>query len=316
MKFCVYGAGIMGRNHIRVLLSLGHVVFAVDPNEENRALNMQLNPSTLGSFNKFDGKDINPSYNFDAYVVATPTTTHFKIVKDILENDPGKPILIEKPVCTTVKEALELKKLAGDTLIAVGHIEQHNPIVLYTREQIQNKVKLINSYRLGHNTRITDVGVVADLAIHDVDVLASIVGSKVESVSAQMMINPETGHESFGKLLLNFENKVVGSVEVSWVHPKKIRKIEAVTEDAFITADYLTQTFVKSNTTELNGLEMETTEQVLKRVESLKLQYLDFTNAIENNKKPLVDLNQAIEALKVIEAAYQSAKTGKCIKIS
>lgn len=314
MKICVIGGGSMGANHIRTLKSLGHEVVVVEPSVARHS-NLQ---SLFGVKTYADLVETKEG-SIDAYIIATPTTTHFSIAKWILENNK-KPILIEKPICTTVQEAEEIKRLATDTLVMVGHVEHYNSIVHYTKQFIESsKVKLIKTQRLGFNNRIKDSGVVSDLAIHDLGVVRYLIGSKITEVFSNNLVNPDTGHETYGSLSYRFENGTIGTTEVSWIHPERIRKIEIVMEDSssnqlYVIADYLTQTLT-SNMTDYNGLARVSQQNTLKPQESLKLELEDFINAIQNNTTPRVTIDDGIEALRVVEVSYESHKTGKVVKI-
>jgi len=313
MKISVIGGGIMGTNHIRVLKTLGHEVIAIEAKE---ARSQEL--YNLFGIKVYSNLEDAKVENTEAYVVATPTTTHFPLVKWILEND-RKPVLIEKPVCATIEEAMQIKALAQDTLVMVGHIEHYNPIVNYTKKFLENtKVKLINTYRLGFNNRTEDTGVVSDLAIHDIGVVSHILDSKITEVIAYNLINEATGHENYGRLSYRFENGTIGSSEVSWIHPEKIRKIEVVYNDSkgdsHMVSDYLEQTLTWSRPGS-SQLSSQSQKDTLKREETLKLELQDFVNAVQTGSKPLVTLDDGINALKVIEASYEAFRTGKVVKL-
>lgn len=304
----------MGANHIRTLKSLGHEVVVVEPSTARHPdLQSLCNVKIYADLAETKEAPI------DAYIIATPTTTHFPIAKWILENN-RKPVLIEKPICTTVQEAEKIKHLAQDTLVMVGHVEHYNPIVHHTKQFLENSsIKLIKTQRLGFNNRIKDSGVVSDLAIHDLGVVSYLVGSRIVEVSTNNLINPETGHETYGSLSYKFENGTIGTTEVSWIHPERIRKMEIVMKsssgtDIYVVSDYLSQTLT-STTPDYNGLAKVVQQNILKPQESLRLELEDFINAIVTGSTPRVTIDDGIEALRVVEAAYESTKIGKVVKI-
>lgn len=317
MKIAVVGGGVMGFNHARVLKSLGHAVVLVEPNRSRWEANLQNIEYAVRDLSelRLNNDEV------QAYVIAVPTTFHFDIAKEIMETDP-KPLLIEKPICATVEQAENLKKLAGNLLVMPGHIENHNPIITHTKQVIKNaNIKLINTYRLGFNNRVTDVGVVSDLAIHDVGVVCHLLDAQVVEVGSLNLINPSTGHENYGKLYYKLSNGAIGSSEVSWTHPEKVRRIELISEfedeSYLLSANYLTQTLNASILKQSDNAFSPRLPQTstLEPQESLKIELQDFIKAIESKSLGLVTLDQGIQALKVIEASYEAFRTGRMVKL-
>lgn len=317
MKISVLGGGAMGANHARVLKEMGHLDFIVEPNEQMR----DALASRFGFDKVVDNVDKTDSAG---YVIATPSSTHGTVAYELLQR--GKDILIEKPVCTTVEQALLLRPFARDVLIgkagltvAVGHIERFNPVVMYAWEWAKkNPIKVVNSYRLSPcPPRIKDVGVIMDLAIHDVDAQLYLVGSKVKSVYATAFYPEGSKYEHYGKLVLEFENGSIGTVEVSWLHSFRVRKMDITSAITCATVDYLQQSIItqaaQASGEHLNGfgfqLSSQRSEVSVAKQEPLKLELEDFIDTMQDRTNPFVTLDDGIEALKVIEAAYLSLRT-------
>ena len=309
MKVCVIGGGVMGQNHARVLKELGALHSIVEKDViKSIALKEKFGVEIFGTLEEADA---------EAYVIASPSSTHYEIAKSLLEK--GKHVLIEKPACTTVSNAKMLRSYVKDQIVAVGHIERFNPVVQYSRSWAkENPVEVVNSYRLSPRPhRIADVGVIADLAIHDVDAQLTIINSRPKSVFATAYTPEGSKMEHFGKIVTTFENGAIGMVEVSWLHSYKVRKMDLVSPNVCATADFLQQTFTKQASQvsgeEDNGFELQISSQkaeiALSRQEPLRLELEDFLKAIESKKQPTVTLDDAVSALEIVDAAYLSIKT-------
>jgi UDP-N-acetylglucosamine 3-dehydrogenase len=313
MKVTVIGGGIMGANHARILHSMGKLDRIVESNPESRLKLSQIYQDKVVSSIPYDS---------DCYVIATPTFTHYDVASKLVA--AGKSFLIEKPVCKTSLEASNLLSTKRkDTIVAVGHVERFNPIVTHTKEWIsQREVSIINSYRLGYCDRITDVGVVLDLAIHDIDVLSYLLDDKVVSVQATGIYKGKP-HEQYTKAFLRFSKGTLGCIEVSWIHPAKIRKLEVVGDIYHATADYLQQTFSEEYEYFVDNVGQgfsqkrvkEGTTVSLAKTEPLRLELEDFLNAVENKTKPKVTLEDGIQALKVVEAILSSLQTNSEVPV-
>ena len=315
MKVTVVGGGVMGSNHARILHSMGKLYQIVEPNETN-ANRLKALYGDQAVVSELDNSS-------DCYIVATPTSSHYELSQWLISIN--KPVLIEKPLCKTVEEAKILQSLlTKDSIVAVGHVEHFNPIVKHTKEWLgQRKINLINSYRLGYCDRILDVGVVLDLAIHDIEVMSHLLNDKVVSVSATGLYKETSIHEQYCKVFLKFSKGTLGCLEVSWMHPSKVRKLELVGDVYFATADYLQQTFTEDYEyfveTIGNGFTQkrvkESMSTSLAKLEPLRLELEDFLFAVENNTKPSVSFEDGLQALTVVEAILLSLKSNSEIRI-
>ena len=183
MKTGIIGVGSMGKNHARVNSEMGVLAGIADSNE---AVARPL-AERFGVEYFSDYRDMLASV--DAITVATPTVTHFQIAMDAIQ--AGKHVLVEKPICPTLDESEKLVKAAEDAgiVLAVGQIERHNPVVKFARESIENgkfgDIVSISARRVStFPGRISDVGVLLDLGIHDIDVIRYLAQSPVKTVYA------------------------------------------------------------------------------------------------------------------------------------
>ncbi len=239
------GLGSMGRNHLRNLAARDDVVLTAvaDPNEE------ALVPATnqLGARPYADPLDMLDAERLDALIVAAPTTFHHRIALGALER--GVPVLVEKPLATTVAEGRELVEEAErrGVLLQAGHIERFNPAVLALGERLRSgalsRVFSIKTLRAGpFPARIRDVGVAVDLATHDVDIMCHLAGARPDRVYAETTQHIHTSHEDLVFGLLHFPGGVVGLLDVNWLTPEKQRRITVLGEEGMFQVDYLSQT--------------------------------------------------------------------------
>jgi len=325
LKIGVIGTGSMGKNHARICSELEQVelVGIADTNRETAKRVAE----------KFDTK---PFFDYkellqevDAAIVATPTITHHEIAMDFLNN--GKHILVEKPICNSVEKAQTLTKKSEETglVLAAGHIERHNPAVKFIKDAMQNKrfgeLITITSKRVSNFPgRIKDVGVIFDFGVHDIDVMRYLAGD-VESVYARAgKFTENIAYEDHANIVLNFENKICGIVEVNWLTPTKIRKLFLTCSKNFVEADYMSQTVTISSSSfkqidEMDlfrvPIEYNTNQIALEKREPLRNEIEDFVAAIQQNKQPLATGVDGLLALKIVEAATMSYKNGVEVRI-
>ncbi len=174
----------------------------------------------------------------DALSIATVTTHHYVVAKEALQ--AGKHVLIEKPITTTIAQAEELNAIAREKglLIQVGHIERFNAAIL-SLEQYQLAPMFIESHRLAQfNPRGTDVAVVLDLMIHDIDIILSLVNSPVTSIDANG-VSVVSDSADIANARLQFANGCVANVTASRISQKKMRKMRMFQSNAYISIDFL-----------------------------------------------------------------------------
>jgi len=232
----VIGTGHIGRNHARLLSDLAGPDF--------RAIHDSNAATALEMVKQYGGKATTSLEEFaslvDAATIATPTPSHFEIAKFLLER--GKHVLVEKPITETTEDAQALASLAAERglVLQVGHVERFNP-VLSALEKILTRPRFIESHRLSpYPSRSTEIGVVLDLMIHDLEIILHLVKSPVESIDAVGVPVLSRG-EDIANARLRFENGCVANITVSRVSPERLRKIRVFQEDAYLSLDYQAQ---------------------------------------------------------------------------
>jgi UDP-N-acetylglucosamine 3-dehydrogenase len=324
MRVGVIGVGAMGQNHARVYSEIADLVGIADPDvKTGGTVSNRFNVSYYT-----DPKDLLRE-QLDAVSVCVPTEHHAKVALDVIR--AGVPLLIEKPLATTVAEAnriVDEARGAGLTL-AVGHIERHNPATAAVKRQLDEgqygdlvtaTTRRVSSFP----GRVRDVGVVMDLGVHDIDILRYLVGSPVESVFA---LGGRKIHEEFedhANVLLRFGNGVDGFIEVNWLTPMKVRRLALTCLKNFVEVDYIEQSVTVSSSTvgpldPFNlyqiPLEHHTQKIHVRKEEPLKRELLDFLGAIEHKRPPLVTGQDAAETIRVAVAATESHRTGKVVRL-
>jgi UDP-N-acetylglucosamine 3-dehydrogenase len=319
------GAGSMGRNHLRVLAGLeGAELVAVcdrDPAILSAAAQKYGVP-THGSWHEMYQRE-----ELDAVVVAVPTQFHLEAVLAALAG--GLHVLVEKPIAASLEEGKALIQAAAQAgrILAVGHIERFNPAVRELKRRVEvgdlGRVYQVHTVRNGpFAPRVRDVGVVIDLATHDLDVMYEVVGSEVKRLYAETEQRIHTEHEDLLNALLKFENEAVGVLQANWLTPTKIRQLSVLGEKGLFVANYLTQelTYYKNANIELDrdshpsGVsEGEIVRYPIEQAEPLRLELISFLSSVATGGSPEVDGKAGLRALQLAEALMVSARESRVI---
>ncbi|HWQ81092.1 MAG TPA: Gfo/Idh/MocA family oxidoreductase [Ignavibacteria bacterium] len=247
----------------------------------------------------------------NAVFIVTPTTTHFSIAEKTIS--AGIHTFIEKPVTETVEEAagLERIKKAG-TIVQVGHIERFNPAILSV-EKYTLAPLFIETHRLAQfNPRGTDVSVIKDLMIHDIDIILNLVKSGVRNIEANG-VGVLTDTIDIANSRINFENGCVANITASRISLKKMRKMRIFQKNAYVSIDFLNNTsevFRLSEDTEsnifsvpvnLNGRDYKIAydKPVVDITNAMKYEEELFFNSIMHNQEPEVSLRDGKIALEI-----------------
>ena len=304
IKVGVIGVGHLGMHHARVYTEIlgAQLVGVVDINEERAhsvADPLGVIPySTIETFIK----QTRP----DALSIVVPTSHHFEVAKIAMENDIH--VLIEKPVTSSVDEAEQLLNLAvkKGLILQVGHIERFNSAVQHVREFI-NDPYFIQTHRMGpFSPRISDVGVVLDLMIHDVDIILSMINSKLVSISAIGRCI-RTNHEDIASAQLTFANGAMAQILVSRVSEKRIRQMEITEAERYITVNYESQDIsVQRCVRQSGGNLVEVMEHpVFPKTEPLKMELQHFVSCVRDGRQPMVGIKDGKRALEVCVAVLR-----------
>ena len=315
----------MGWNHARVCSELGHLVAVCDMDEES----VKRVANNFGVKGYTDLQSAIDELNPTAVIVSTPTSTHVKVAKIALENNLH--VLVEKPLAIDLESGQSLIDLARskNLKLCVGHIERHNPVISFARKNLEigdwGQAITISSRRVSNFPgRIRDVGVILDLAIHDIDNVIYLMNSKLTSVFSRAGSYNDIDHEDHANIMLGFENGNSAMIEVNWITPMRVRTLSLTCEKSFVELDYMKQQVSVSNSRFTNPadpqmyplkIEYDTKTISLQKQEPLKMEIQDFVNCIENDVEPLVNGEQGLISLKATIAAVESWKLGEVINI-
>lgn len=309
----ILGAGHLGKIHIRILLEIAgwELVGFFDPDETNAA--QVIEKFGLRRFSSVQEL----LEEVDAVDIVTPTVTHFELAKKAVS--AGKHIFVEKPLVNTLDEAKKLVNLVaeGNIKAQVGHVERFNPAFLALKGKKMNPM-FIETHRLAQfNPRGTDVSVILDLMIHDIDIILNLVKANVKKISASG-VPIVSRSPDIANARIEFDNGCVANVTASRISMKNMRKTRIFQPDAYIGIDFLEKkTEIISLSTEkpsgdLNFMELNTKEGEVKYVQfempevsevnAIKMELELFLEAIENNTETPVTVADGFNAMKV---AYQ-----------
>jgi UDP-N-acetylglucosamine 3-dehydrogenase len=326
LKAGVIGLGIMGRNHARVLSTLDGVdlVGIVDPGIFDKDVSI-----FAPIFSDIDQLLLQ---KIDYCLVAVPTALHEEI--GIKLANAGVHALIEKPLAHNPASAEKLvESFSKNGLIgAVGHIERYNPALQEARKRLLagelGQVYQVITRRQGpFPTRISDVGVVKDLATHDIDLTSWITGKSYKSVSARTAHRTGRFHEDLVNIVAELEDKTIASHNVNWLSPFKERRAVILGERGALVADTLTAdlTFYVNGSSPMQWEDMamfrgvsegDVIRYAISKPEPLRTEHENFRDAVLGKDVDIVNLHQGLNTVKVAEAVLESANTGTTININ
>lgn len=296
LKVGVAGAGVMGRNHARVATEVRDLelttVFDMDAvtAEGVAAAYGATGVSSAGAF---------VDAGLDAAIVATPNRTHADLTVALLEK--GVHVLVEKPIAATVADARRMidAARANDRVLMVGQVERFNPAVDAVKRAIAGEdVISIQITRVGpFPPRMGEVGVVIDLAVHDIDIIRHLTGSEITEVQPQLA-RTRADREDTALLQFRLENGVIAHITTNWVTPYKTRTLQVATQNKFVVADLMTR-----QVTEYFGQQPDgsySTRGVMSWPnEPLKKELEAFAHAIRTGEPPAVTGEDGLRNLEV-----------------
>jgi UDP-N-acetylglucosamine 3-dehydrogenase len=306
----VIGCGFWGRNHARIYndLETAKLVAVSDLNEDAaRSLGERYEADYYG-----DVETLLKREDVEMVSICTPTVTHAKIALAAME--AGKHVLVEKPMTSTVAEAESLIAAAerARVKLTVGFVERFNPGVIEALRLVKEgkigDVILARAHRVSrYPLRISDVGVVKDLAIHDADIVRQLFGADPVTVYATAGNLVHT-FEDYANIVLRFPGNKSAFIETNWLTPHKIRRLILTGSEGLITVEFITQEVTVED-------DEGSYTPFLKPQEPLTLELESFVEAILEDKPPTISGEDGLKALRICEAALESARIGKPVKL-
>jgi predicted dehydrogenase len=296
LKIGVVGVGVMGSNHARVLSEMSNVrlVGIADPDRKQR----DFVARTLGC-DAFGDLDSLLKCGLDAITIAAPTHLHHELALECISR--GIHLLVEKPIAPTVEEGRAIvaaARRAGVTLM-VGHVERFNPAVESIKRAIKDEdILSIAITRVGpFPPRMSNVGVVIDLAVHDIDLIRWFTDSEIVEIQPQLS-SAIAEREDIALLQFRTASGVLAHINTNWLTPFKARTIHVATRDKYLIGDLLTL-----QVTECFGFQPDGSYSMrhlsVGYAEPLRSELLAFVNAIRNRRTPAVTGEEGVASLEV-----------------
>ncbi len=327
LRVAVIGAGAMGRNHLRVLNDLDPVYLVAVADADEGAAQRAARRYGIAAY--ADYVAMLDEQKPEAVVVAVPTSLHREVTLAAIERRAN--VLVEKPIAFTVPEGQEMIDAAGKAgvVLTVGHIERYNPAILELHKRLQRgelgRVFQIHARRLGpFPPRVRDVGVVIDLATHDVDIMRFLTGSEPVRLFAETARRIHTEHEDLLSGLVRFSDNSIGVLDINWLTPTKIRELMVTGEKGLFLVNYLTQdlyfyenNYVRTDWDTISNIsgvsEGDMVRLRIDKAEPLKVELESFVRAVLGEDVQLVSGEDGLAALRIVRALVQSGMEGKVI---
>ncbi len=307
----IIGTGFWGRNHARNFNELDEteLLAVCDINAERAktvAAQFYVDAYT-------DSRELLKRRDIEAVAVCTwSTKLAFEALRAL---KAGKHVLLEKPMARTTREAKRIVELAQrkERILMIGFLMRFIPGVQRIREAVNRReigsIVCATARRVSQwPERIGDVGVIKDLAIHDIDIMRNLFGKDPVAVYAKAGSLKHSKFEDYAQIMLAFDEGRTAFIEANWLTPYKIRKLMVTGSEAIMTVDYLTQ-----------EVTIETAGQTLTPrydwAEPLKLELQHFANCVLRNKQPIITGLDGLKALRIAEAALKSAEKGRIVKL-
>lgn len=327
----VIGLGMMGRNHVRVWdESVPEVELVAVADSDPSAVSAATAGRRARGYT--DAVRMLAEESLDLVSIVAPTSLHCELTLASLE--AGANVLVEKPIAATRDEGLRMVRAAAAAgrMLTVGHIERFNPAIRELKRRLAadelGRVFQVTATRLGpFPARIRDVGVVVDLAPHDIDIFRYLIGSEPIRIYAETEQRIHTEHEDLFNGILKFANGVVGVLNINWLTPTKRRLLTVTGERGMYIADYIAQDLVfhaNSDAAETwinrgagaaitTVAEGEMTRRAIRREEPLAVELREFARAVRSGGPPPVDPADAMIALQLARLMVESARSGRAL---
>jgi UDP-N-acetylglucosamine 3-dehydrogenase len=331
LRAAVIGLGAMGSNHARVYAEIPGVELAAVADTDAARVGHATRGRAARGYTNY--RRMLDEERIDLVSVAVPTRAHGDVGTEVIAR--GVPLLVEKPLAATLDEGRRLRDLAAaaGVLLTVGHIERFNPAVIELKRQLSagelGRVYQVHARRVGpFPERVRDVGVVLDLAPHDIDVMRYLLNSEVTRVQAETEQRINTEHEDMLIGLLRFANHVVGVLDINWLTPTKIRELSVLGERGLFVVDYLAREltfFENAHGAEQPGgwaarhqkgvSEGPVHQLKIDKREPLRMELEAFAAAVRAGTPPAVTPDDGLAAMAAAEALVRAARSGAGVSL-
>ena len=322
MRAAVIGTGSMGFSHARVYAELDGVelVAVADPSATARArVANTYRPEVYDDYRTMLERE-----KPDLVTVAVPTQMHVDVACEVMSR--GIHVLVEKPLALTVEDGQTIIDTAREfgVKLSVGHIERFNPAIIELKRRLRaeelGRIFQVRARRVSpFPGRIQDVGVILDMASHDIDVIRHLLGSEVDRVYAETARKAHATCEDLLSAILHFSNGVIGVLDVNWLTPAKVRQLAVLGEGGMYLCDYLTQdvywyknTAIEDTWESLNmfrgAMEGDMVKVHFQKQEPLRAELESFIKAVSEDLEPEVN---GTDALVAVDLSLTLAESGR-----
>lgn len=243
-RVAVIGAGAMGRHHVRACTEIPGAELVAVADADARQTDAIARRFNVRGY--VDFREMLDEQHPEAVVIAVPTVHHLAVAVEVIRQ--GIHVLIEKPIAFSLEEGQQIIEAAQQQKVhlMIGHIERFNPAVIALKAKLAEgalgRVFQMDARRQGpFPARIADVGVVIDLAVHDLDVMRYVTGAEVVRIYAETERRVHSAHEDLLTGLVRLSDGTVGTLTINWLTPTKIRELYVTGERGMFRVDYLTQ---------------------------------------------------------------------------
>ena len=327
LKAAVIGAGSMGRNHVRVYQELDSVEL-VGVSDKHKPTADKLS-SVYGIPAYEDYLTMLDECKPDLVTLAVPTDKHFAVAMDVIER--GVNLLIEKPIASTLEEGEQLVEYAAQhgVILAVGHIERFNPVMIELRRRLQEgmagRIYSLHAQRLSpYPARIRDAGVVIDLASHDIDLMRYLMDQDIMRLYGETLKSINSDREDLFNGIMRFQSGAVGILDVNWITPRKVRKLTVTGARGMFHCDLISQElFFYENESApsqwdalsvLRGVNEGNMIGIrIQRHEPLMAELSDFIEAVRDARKPTVSGRDGLETLRIALEFVRSGQENEVV---
>ena len=316
------GAGSMGFNHARIYAEMDDVELVAVADPDPLACRRIFNTYRPHIYDNY--LELLDRERPDLVSVAVPTRLHVEVACDAMSR--GVHVLVEKPLALTIEEGRVIIDAAREfgTKLSVGHVERFNPAIIELKRRLEQeelgRIFQVRARRVSpFPGRIQDVGVILDMATHDIDVIRHLLGSDVDRVFAETARQAHATCEDLLSAILRFSNGVIGVLDVNWLTPAKVRQVAVLGEGGMYVTDYLTQdvywyknTAVTDSWESLSvfrgAMEGDMVKIHLRKEEPLRAELVSFVAAVREDREPEVN---GTDALVAIDLSITLAESGR-----
>jgi predicted dehydrogenase len=310
IKVAVIGLGHLGKWHVDKVLacSSAELICAVDPAPSSKGV-LEERGLSIPLYKTLE--DCLEQEEFDAAFVVTPTSLHFDVCKKLLKE--GKHVFCEKPLTSTYEQALELKSLKGRSTFQVGHSERFHAIwnqLGVRKKYLEDKPVLSLNRQAPFKGRATDVDVVQDLMIHDIDLVLYLLKEKPQQVLA-LGKKQRTDKWDYVKAFFSFESGAQATITVGRNHVCEVRELESVNSAGCLKVDLLNRKAFEASALAMDNFVQE--ENYDKRDHLLE-EHESFYQAILDESEAIVSIDAGVEAVYFVELVLKSLENGRAIQ--